>query len=260
MLRFFNNFIGDFVVQFAYILVEEENKWKRGRIDWTNISLEEIKDLTLSEKKVQRDIVKIGLSESNKEFISTKGENEIISTDRDIDEVFFAKQINDIVPNPWVAIELAENAIEYLKQRYNKKDISANALFIIQELRKILDNAVDTLGEKIFRKMLDDNQICFFLQKSKSFLLKSEIIVNKDAKKLTKPNGESLEKDLFDFVPAEELNDTEKSVAYYLDEQEKLLWWYRNIAKKDYYVQGWRKNKIYPDFIFGEKDQEDENN
>ena len=36
----------------------------------------------------------------------------------------------------------------------------------------------------------------------------------------------------------------------YLDEQEKLLWWYRNLSRQDYYIQGWKKNRIYPDFIF----------
>jgi type III restriction enzyme len=42
----------------------------------------------------------------------------------------------------------------------------------------------------------------------------------------------------------------EKSVAICLDEQQKLLWWYRNLARQDYFVQGWKRNKIYPDFIF----------
>ena len=28
--------------------------------------------------------------------------------------------------------------------------------------------------------------------------------------------------------------------------------WYRNISKQDYYIQGWKKNKIYPDFIFAD--------
>jgi len=37
-----------------------------------------------------------------------------------------------------------------------------------------------------------------------------------------------------------------------------LLWWYRNISRQHYHIQGWRKNKIYPDFITAEKDQKDE--
>jgi type III restriction enzyme len=45
----------------------------------------------------------------------------------------------------------------------------------------------------------------------------------------------------------------EKSVAIYLDEQEKLLWWYRNMSRQDYHIQGWKKNKIYPDFVAANK-------
>ena len=68
--------------------------------------------------------------------------------------------------------------------------------------------------------------------------------------KLTKQTGEQLERTLFDFVPEEDFNETEKKVAWYLEEQERLFFWYRNIPKQDYSVQGWRRHKIYPDFIF----------
>lgn len=64
-----------------------------------------------------------------------------------------------------------------------------------------------------------------------------------------------IQRSLFDFVAEEEFNEMEKSVAIYLDEQEKLLWWYRNLSRQDYYVQGWKKYKIYPDFIFTDNDE-----
>ncbi|MFA7352843.1 MAG: hypothetical protein WCZ22_05105, partial [Dehalococcoidales bacterium] len=41
--------------------------------------------------------------------------------------------------------------------------------------------------------------------------------------------------------------------------QAQLLWWYRNISRHDYFIQGWRKNKIYPDFIFTDKSENDGN-
>ncbi len=57
---------------------------------------------------------------------------------------------------------------------------------------------------------------------------------------------------LFDHpVPAEWFNDTlEAPVALCLDSQEKLLFWYRNLVGRDYFsVQGWRKNRIWADFL-----------
>lgn len=80
----------------------------------------------------------------------------------------------------------------------------------------------------------------------------TRISVRKNAPKLTRDNHDPIQRSLFDYVPEEEFNDMEKAIAIYLDEQEKLLFWYRNASKKDYYVQGWKKGKIYPDFIVPE--------
>ena len=48
----------------------------------------------------------------------------------------------------------------------------------------------------------------------------------------------------------------EKAIAVYLDGQEKLLWWYRNISRKDYGIQGYKRSKMYADFIAAEIDLE----
>jgi len=47
-----------------------------------------------------------------------------------------------------------------------------------------------------------------------------------------------------------ELNSDERDVAVYLDGETALTWWHRNVARTQYGIQGWRKAKIYPDFIF----------
>jgi type III restriction enzyme len=39
-------------------------------------------------------------------------------------------------------------------------------------------------------------------------------------------------------------------VATYLDKQERLFFWYRNRARHDYFVQGWKRGRISADFIF----------
>ena len=42
----------------------------------------------------------------------------------------------------------------------------------------------------------------------------------------------------------------ERDVAVYLDSENTLKWWHRNVARVQYGLQGWRRAKIYPDFIF----------
>jgi len=48
----------------------------------------------------------------------------------------------------------------------------------------------------------------------------------------------------------DDLNDYEKSVALYLDRHPEVLWWYRNLIGPQYFsIQGYRRNKLYPDFV-----------
>jgi type III restriction enzyme len=29
-----------------------------------------------------------------------------------------------------------------------------------------------------------------------------------------------------------------------------VAWWHRNVARENYFLQGWKRGRIYPDFIF----------
>ena len=53
--------------------------------------------------------------------------------------------------------------------------------------------------------------------------------------------------------------DPERTFASYLDDAEAIEWWHRVSAKEqgEYYLRGWKSNKIYPDFIamFSKKDK-----
>jgi type III restriction enzyme len=46
----------------------------------------------------------------------------------------------------------------------------------------------------------------------------------------------------------------EQSVATFLEDQAPLYFWHRNRSRADYFVQGWKKNRIYSDFIFTASD------
>ena len=50
----------------------------------------------------------------------------------------------------------------------------------------------------------------------------------------------------------------EKKVIDILERQETTLFWFRNkVAKNWYAIQGWRENKIRPDFVVAKKKDED---
>ena len=80
--------------------------------------------------------------------------------------------------------------------------------------------------------------------------LPKKLQLPKSVVKTTRLDGSQFEMSLFDAVPEESLNSLEREVASFLDEQSQLYFWYRNIPRSGYYVQGWQKSRIYADFIF----------
>lgn len=73
---------------------------------------------------------------------------------------------------------------------------------------------------------------------------------------MKRKDGAPVQQSLFEFVQSDQFNETEKDIALYLDEQQKLYFWYRNRSRADYGIQAWQHDKIYPDFIFTVTEEE----
>jgi type III restriction enzyme len=241
-------------------VIQEKDNWRDlifevdilSEIDWTKIDISEIADRTMTDKKSKEQELTLGLSKEEKGLLEETGRLETKGT-LEIDEAFLARQISEIVPNPWICYNLGDKAIELLSKKYDRETIASNFVFIIEELKKILEKQKNIFAESIFKKLVNKRQLHFFLISDKGgFVLPSRIKV-KSNKQLIRNDNTHIQKSLFDYVPEENINELEKSVAIYLDEQEKLLWWYRNMSRQDYHIQGWKKNKIYPDFIAANK-------
>ncbi len=237
-------------------VIQEEKSWRNlnfeidilSDIDWEDINIDEIQNLSLQNKLSKEQEIVLGLSNEEQELLREIGRAEKTGT-LEIDEVFLTRQITEIVPNPWYCFQIGKKAIDLLQAKYDRETVATNFVFIIEELKKILDKERNRLSEQVFRKMITDKKLCFFLIKDKGgFVLPSRIKV-KSNRQLVRNDNTPIQRSLFDYVPEENINDLEKSVAIYLDEQEKLLWWYRNMSRQDYHIQGWKRNKIYPDFI-----------
>jgi type III restriction enzyme len=226
------------------------------RIDWGKVSLEPLKRLSLSRITPQEDEIVLGYGEESdigdikeKKVISKKGGLEI-------NEVFMTRQIADIVPNPWTAYNLGLEALRLVLLGHDEKTVKDNLVFIIEELRRQLLNEKDRLAEQIFREAIKNKTMHFFLLSTKKggYTLPSNIIISGNSTRLAR-GAHEIQRSLAEFETEEHFNSEERSIALYLDEQEKLLWWYRNIVSRNtYFVQGWKKSRIYPDFIFTEAD------
>ncbi|MCC7303094.1 MAG: DEAD/DEAH box helicase family protein [Bacteroidia bacterium] len=237
-------------------VIQEQKTWRDinfdidilSRIDWEQISLKELEDVSLSEIRQKEQALVIGLSDDDLKLVREKERVEK-QGNLEIDESFLTRHILDIVPNPWVGFELGRKAINMFLKRYDREMVAANFVFIIEEMKKVLQHERDRLSEIVFRSLVKEKKLVFFLLTEKGeFSIPPRIKVRSN-KQLVRSDNTPIQRSLFDYVPEEDLNDLEKAVAIYLDQQEKLLWWYRNMSRQHYHIQGWKRHKIYPDFI-----------
>jgi type III restriction enzyme len=251
-------------------IVQEKDSWRDvnfdidllSQIDWERMELRDVNNITLNpDQRIGEIDLTIGYDANgfgylrDKDIYKSKGTLEI-------DEAFLARQLGDLIPNPWIAYQKGKEALNIIRNKYqdhkNSKIVEANFVFIIEELKKIIERERNRLAENVFRKLIDDKTLLFFLIEGTGHHQIPSRIKVKGNKQLVREDNSPIQKSLFEQSFEEEFNEVEKQVAIYLDEQEKLLWWYRNISRQHYHIQGWRKGKIYPDFLAAEINQEDD--
>jgi type III restriction enzyme len=179
------------------------------------------------------------------------------------DPVFATRVISDIVPNPWIGRELVGTFAEALKVRgFTDEKLGAMASFLLEELRKFLLEERDRLAEAHFMAKVSDEHIQFRLRTDRrNWGMPKEIETDRPATAapLMRPSDGALtDKSVFAPVYRDDFNNDEAEFACYLDEQSALQWWHRNVAKAGgYFLQGWRKNRVYPDFLFALQQSKD---
>jgi len=227
------------------------------KIQWERVDLEPVRALALSTTE-EKDIEQVTtLADDQKDVIQQKNVIRLREGAIRADPVFMTRQMGDIVPNPWLAHEFAVRVLESLRGRYEEKLVINNFVFIIEELCRRLEQEKDRLAEDVFIDMLRKGKLRFLvIGNGGQFEFPEKMMIKAQEKRLTRKDGTQLQLSLFEMVPEGEFNDTEKTVAWYLESQKKLFFWYRNRVRFDYSIQGWRRHRIYPDFIFTSKIKE----
>jgi type III restriction enzyme len=224
-------------------------------IPWDEVILKPVMQLTLSEYEEKDVEIGVTLAEDKHQTIETKGIKDLKEGGIRVDPVFMTRQIADIVPNPWKAHEFAKKVLSHFRKMGGKQDperlIANNFMFLIEELRKQLEMEKDRLAEKVFCSMLEHDELRFLIIGNNfDWSFPKSIPIKPTATVLTKEKGGQLEMNLYEAVPEDDFDETEKAVAWYLENQHRLFFWFRNRSRHDYSIQGWREHRIYPDFIF----------
>jgi type III restriction enzyme len=108
------------------------------------------------------------------------------------------------------------------------------------------------MAEQLFREGIAAGHIQFSLHTDgRNYEVPEafDALLAKPLRALTRDDGVSVEKSLF--VPSADggMNNLDRNVACYLDGKKATRWWFRNVARRQYGLQGWRKYKIYPDLV-----------
>ena len=120
---------------------------------------------------------------------------------------------------------------------------------IREKVTGLIERGTDLQTQKAFENLFNDKRLGFYLEcVAGRFEIPPKIEI-RGTKRLVHDDNEPVQRSLFDYVP-DNLNDYERSVALCLDRHPEVLWWYRNLVGADCFsVQGYKRNKIYPDFV-----------
>ena len=200
-----------------------------------------------AESQVQR----IELSDGDTPIEARRVSRSIAITD--FDPSFAVRVLSDLVPNPFICRQIIADLTTALEARgFTPEKIGSLAALIVDEARKALDAERNIRAEAYFKKAVDDGRIQFRLRiDGRNWIMPFEMDTSEPegAPQVLSNSGTALEKSLFAPVYQAELNGDEKDVAVYLDADSALEWWHRNVAKAQYGLQGWKRNRIFPDFI-----------
>jgi type III restriction enzyme len=172
------------------------------------------------------------------------------------DRARIVRALVDIVPNPWLVWRWVDAVLAGLKERgygYTEAKVAGSIASLIQSLRQGLACERDRLAEATFLARVARGEISFSLLASTlDYELPMELTDAGPARApvLMCDTGRPPQKSLFEPMYAEDFNGLEAPFACYLDSQSALRWWHRNVARTQYGLQGWRRDKVYPDFVF----------
>ena len=258
----------DIEIHLPTISHKDGNKWVdmdyekhiTSNISWEDIVIgppENIRDL---EKRMKKGIV----------IDVASGQSDVLFDEDDTDKIHhispsmseWTASISELVPNAWNASRIIRDFWCDLKIPHHliKTNESELLSILIDELKKEIIHR----AELIFKEKIKNRKIKFDMQVASSIFKMPdtyEIIPSDDGENLLEKRKRGyIQRSLFEPVYKEDFeNGLERKFAQYLDDAKAIEWWHRVAArnKSEYYLRGWKKDKIYPDFIavFNKKDK-----
>lgn len=173
----------------------------------------------------------------------------------EFDRVFAVRALADHVPNMWVAADWVSAFLSRLDPNvWTPRALAEHQQFLVNTMVSAARDAVEVAAKHVFEEGLASGRIAFQLV-AEPWWDKWEVPRVSQwtrGEGLARDDARAFEKNLFDPLFKGELNGLELKVACFLDKQAVVSWWYKNVVR-GYGLQGWRKNRVYPDFIVAQE-------
>jgi type III restriction enzyme len=190
------------------------------------------------------------------EIDATEATPEVV-VEASLDRPALIRRMLDVVPNPWQGARILDDTLAKLRKRADEKTIINSRLTLVDRMARDLREQLEAAAEGIFRAKVKSGEIVFKLlaapldQLNFQFqeFFKIHVASGDDKAPLLRDIGTPLERSLYETAFKKHVNGFEKDVALYLDGKDAVTWWWRIAARRDWGLQGWMKNKVYPDFL-----------
>lgn len=219
-----------------------------GSLNWQHISAGEAVNLDDHDTITELNIA-VGLQGEGE-----ASQSEIDTKDR-LTLDYFVRRLLDTVPNPWQAARI----VDAFLNRHDADDarLLQNRMYLADILRRRVAQGVDEQAERVFRNKIRDNEIHFQLVTDKKLNYELEKVLEVSVSDNETPlstQGRAVQQSLFEDVFDSEFNGLEKDFALYLEQEKAIYWWHRIAARQEYAIQGWKRHRVYPDFVACRKD------
>ncbi|ELY4506750.1 MULTISPECIES: DEAD/DEAH box helicase [Enterobacterales] len=233
-----------------------------GDIDWESLLYLNADNFQLVNDKLQRTIARIDykMSKDNQgelDLADPVQENIVFDASVGLDISYMVRQLTDVIPNPWQAMRILTHTLDILRDNgVSEESLFTNRLELLKEMKRDIKQQVVQLSEQVFRAKLEKGDISLRLLASDNDKLNWELAqtlevnITEHEQVLRRKDGSELERSLFEKVYQNGLNSLERETAWYLDKQESVYWWHRiAVNQREYSLQGWQKQKVYPDLL-----------
>src|SRR3989344_3771892 len=184
-------------------------------------------------------IVKIDIGKEGELVKDAAGKLGLVYHYKDFTEEDLLSWFREKIQRGFISVEemnfYLKKVVAKLLTNYKLNELSVNRYQIKESIEKKIDEIVDELTKKRFSE----------LAKKELLISGGEQFVFGDTINLLNVSLDNFDKHLYE--KAGKMNKEELELAGRLNAFENIYWWFRNPEMSSFYLQGWLRNKFYPD-------------